>query len=26
VTYPFETALAGIKGLDYTRSISRNGF
>lgn len=26
VTYPVETALAGIKGLDYTRSISRNGF
>jgi len=26
VTYPVETALAGIKGLDYTRSLSRNGF
>ena len=26
VTYPVETALAGIPGLDYTRSISRNGF
>lgn len=26
VTFPIETALAGIEGLDYTRSISRNGF
>lgn len=26
VTYPVETALAGIHGLDYTRSLSRNGF
>ena len=26
VTYPIETALAGITGLEYTRSISRNGF
>jgi cobalt-zinc-cadmium resistance protein CzcA len=26
VTYPVETALAGITGLQYTRSISRNGF
>ena len=26
VTFPVETALAGIEGLDYTRSISRNGF
>ncbi|KMO20272.1 efflux RND transporter permease subunit [Methylobacterium platani] len=26
VTYPVEAALAGIKGLDYTRSLSRNGF
>jgi len=26
VTFPVETALAGIPGLDYTRSISRNGF
>ena len=26
VTYPVETALAGIKGLEYTRSLSRNGF
>jgi len=26
VTYPVETALAGIKGLDHTRSLSRNGF
>lgn len=26
VTFPIETALAGIAGLDYTRSISRNGF
>ncbi len=26
VTYPVETALAGIKGLAYTRSLSRNGF
>ena len=26
VTYPVEAALAGIKGLEYTRSLSRNGF
>ena len=26
VTYPVETALAGIPGLQYTRSLSRNGF
>ncbi|MCI3131001.1 efflux RND transporter permease subunit [Phenylobacterium aquaticum] len=26
VTFPIETALAGIPGLDTTRSISRNGF
>jgi cobalt-zinc-cadmium resistance protein CzcA len=26
VTFPIETALAGIPGLDQTRSISRNGF
>ena len=26
VTFPMETALAGIAGLDYTRSLSRNGF
>lgn len=26
VTYPIETAMAGIPGLAYTRSISRNGF
>lgn len=26
VTYPVETALAGIPGLETTRSISRNGF
>jgi cobalt-zinc-cadmium resistance protein CzcA len=26
VTYPVETALAGIKGLEYTRSLTRNGF
>ena len=26
ITYPVETALAGIKGLEYTRSLSRNGF
>lgn len=26
VTYPIETAMAGIPGLSYTRSISRNGF
>jgi cobalt-zinc-cadmium resistance protein CzcA len=26
VTFPVETALAGIPGLDMTRSISRNGF
>ena len=26
VTFPVETALSGIPGLDYTRSISRNGF
>lgn len=26
VTFPIETALAGIKGLESTRSLSRNGF
>jgi heavy metal efflux system protein len=26
VTYPIETALAGIPGLEMTRSLSRNGF
>ncbi|MCB9838180.1 MAG: CusA/CzcA family heavy metal efflux RND transporter [Phycisphaeraceae bacterium] len=26
VTFPMENALAGIRGLQYTRSISRNGF
>ena len=26
VTFPVETSLAGIPGLTYTRSISRNGF
>ena len=26
VTYPLETALAGIPGLTHTRSLSRNGF
>jgi len=26
VTYPVETALAGIPNLEYTRSLSRNGF
>ncbi len=26
VTYPIETALAGIPGLETTRSLSRNGF
>lgn len=26
VTFPIETALAGISGLQYTRSLSRNGF
>src|SRR5450631_1403660 len=26
VTYPIETALAGTPGLEYTRSLSRNGF
>ncbi|WOJ91194.1 CusA/CzcA family heavy metal efflux RND transporter [Methylocapsa polymorpha] len=26
VTYPIETALAGTPGLQYTRSLSRNGF
>ncbi len=26
VTFPVETALAGIKGLENTRSLSRNGF
>ena len=25
VTYPLETALAGVPGLDYTRSLSRYG-
>jgi cobalt-zinc-cadmium resistance protein CzcA len=26
ITFPIETALAGIPGLEYTRSLSRNGF
>ncbi len=26
VTYPIETALAGTPGLEYTRSLSRNGY
>ncbi|MCP1549420.1 MULTISPECIES: CusA/CzcA family heavy metal efflux RND transporter [Methylobacteriaceae] len=26
VTFAIETSLAGIKGLEYTRSLSRNGF
>lgn len=26
VTYPIENALAGIPGMEYTRSLSRNGF
>jgi len=26
VSFPVETALAGIQGLEYTRSLSRNGF
>lgn len=26
ITFPVETALAGIPGLEYTRSLSRNGF
>jgi len=26
VTFPLESALAGIPGLEYTRSLSRNGF
>ena len=26
VTYPIENAIAGIPGLEYTRSLSRNGF
>ena len=26
VTYPVENAIAGIPGLEYTRSLSRNGF
>ena len=26
VSFPLETALAGIPGLEYTRSLSRNGF
>ncbi|MEE8169362.1 MAG: efflux RND transporter permease subunit, partial [Phycisphaerae bacterium] len=26
ITYPVEITLAGIAGLDYTRSLSRNGF
>ena len=26
ITYPIETALAGIPGLQFTRSLSRNGF
>ncbi len=26
VTFPIETALSGVPGLEYTRSLSRNGF
>lgn len=26
ITFPIETALAGASGLEYTRSLSRNGF
>lgn len=26
ITFPIETSLAGIAGLEYTRSLSRNGF
>jgi cobalt-zinc-cadmium resistance protein CzcA len=26
VTFPVETALSGVPGLEYTRSLSRNGF
>ena len=26
VTFPIENAMAGIPGLEYTRSLSRNGF
>jgi len=26
VTFPIETAMAGIRGLEYTRSLSRSGF
>src|SRR5690606_11069942 len=26
VTFPVETSLAGVAGLDHTRSLSRNGF
>ena len=26
MSYPLETALSGIPGLAYTRSLSRNGF
>ncbi|MBL8467747.1 CusA/CzcA family heavy metal efflux RND transporter [Methyloversatilis discipulorum] len=26
VTYPIETAMAGLNGVEYTRSLSRNGF
>jgi cobalt-zinc-cadmium resistance protein CzcA len=26
ITFPIETALAGVPGLEYTRSLSRNGF
>src|SRR5690606_6948629 len=26
VTFPIETSLSGIPGLEYTRSLSRNGF
>ncbi len=26
ITFPIETAMAGIPGLEYTRSLSRNGF
>ena len=26
IAFPIETALAGVPGLEYTRSLSRNGF
>ena len=26
ITFPLENSLSGIPGLDYTRSLSRNGF